>query len=67
MDSDRGDLRGGPLLMAPRGDRALADRDRGKPRPNPRRRGGPANDRIRPHGTRARVCIKNNNWHSSYN
>ena len=56
MDTER-DVRGGPMIMA-RGDRMGSDRDRGRPRPNSRRR-GPSGDRLRPQPNRSRVSLNN--------
>lgn len=54
MDAER-DVRGGPMIMT-RGDRMGPDRDRGRPRPNSRRR-GPSGDRPRPQPNRSRVSL----------
>lgn len=55
MEGADRDMRG-PLMVA-RGERTGGgERERGKPRPNSRRRGGGTGDRIRPHNNRPRVC-----------
>lgn len=45
-------------MIMTRGDRMGPDRDRGRPRPNSRRR-GPSSDRPRPQPNRSRVSSKN--------
>ena len=54
MDVER-DVTGGPMIIT-RGDRMGPDRDRGRPRPNTRRR-GPSGDRPRPQPNRSRVSL----------